>query len=59
MNVKFETLCDISTLGGQIYVLDALRLIEIDWIKFDHGGIDELFLGLGEFGSGSPTFSIT
>ena len=59
MNVMFETICVILTLAGQIYVLDALSLTEIDWIFLDNGGLDESFLGLSQLGGGSQTFFTT
>ena len=54
MHVKFVTLRAISTLGGQIYVLDALSPTKIDWIDMDFGGLDESSMGLSESGYGSP-----
>ena len=50
MNVKFVTLHVLWTLGGQIYVLNALRPIMIDCIFLDIEGLGESFLGLGESG---------
>ena len=52
MNVKFVTLRVISTLGGQIYVLDALSPTKIDCMHFDFRELDESFLGLGKLGRG-------
>ena len=59
MHVKFVTLRVISTLGGQIYTLDAMSSTETDYKDMDLGGLTELFIGLGDLGIGSPTFSVS
>ena len=41
MDVKFGTLCVLWTLGGQIYVVDALRPTEIECIVLDIEGLGE------------------
>lgn len=58
MHVKFVTLRVISTLGGQIYTVDVISPIEIDWMDLDFGGLDESFIGLGELGHDSLTFFV-
>ena len=50
MNVKFVTLRVLWTLGGQIYVLNALRPLMIDCIVLDMEGLGDSFLGLDESG---------
>ena len=41
MDVKFMTLRVISTLGGQIYTLDAMSSTEIDCMDMEFGGLAE------------------
>ena len=59
MDVKLETLRDISTLGNHIYGLEALNPTGNDCMDLDYRGLDELFIQLGELGRGSPTFYVT
>ena len=58
MDVKFVALRVISTQGGQIYPFDEMSLAEIEFRDMDFSGISEVFLGLGESVSGSPTFDV-
>ena len=59
MHIKFVTLRVIWTLGGQIYVLDALSPTKIGLVDLDFGGLGESLIGLGDSGYGSPTFSVS
>ena len=59
MHVKLETLRDISTLGNHIYVLDALSPTKNDCMDLNYGGLNKLFIRLGELGRGPLTFSVT
>ena len=47
-------MCDIPTLGGQIWVLDALSLSEIVGIVLDIKRLGELVVGLDELGQIFP-----
>ena len=57
MNVKLETLRDISTLGNQIYVLHALNPTKIDCMDLEYGGLTKLFIRLGQVGPWSHNLS--
>ena len=59
MHVKLETLRDISTLGNQIYVSNALSQNNLDYMDLGYGGLDDMLIRLGELGRGSPTFSVS
>lgn len=59
VDVKIVTLRDISTLGNQMYGLEALNPTRNECMDLDYGGLDELSIQLGELCRGSPTFYVT
>ena len=59
MDIKLATLHGNLVLGDQIYGLEALNSNRNDGMGLDNGGLDKLFIQLGELGRGPPTFSVT
>ena len=58
MNVKLATLHGNLVLGDQIYGLEALNPPRKNWMGLVYGGLDELFIQLGELGRAPPTFYV-
>ena len=55
-DVKLANLRGNLVLGDQIYGLEALNSTGNDWMSLAYGGLDELFMQLGELVRGPKPF---